>query len=86
LAADIFINIGAAVLTSMDEDELWRVLSDPTFLRNVGIAAIVVVPVIVVLGIWQLIWLGCLAGTPGANRFGPDPRPPKLVPATPQPT
>jgi uncharacterized membrane protein YhaH (DUF805 family) len=32
----------------------------------IGLAALVI-------GIWALIWLGCLRGTMGPNRFGPDP-------------
>ncbi|MDQ2954603.1 MAG: DUF805 domain-containing protein [Pseudomonadota bacterium] len=27
----------------------------------------------VALGIWAIVELGCLRGTPGPNRFGPDP-------------
>ena len=32
---------------------------------TLGIAAI--------LGVWALIWFGCLRGTVGPNQYGPDP-------------
>jgi uncharacterized membrane protein YhaH (DUF805 family) len=28
---------------------------------------------IFILGIWALIWFGCLRGTVGPNQYGPDP-------------
>lgn len=34
----------------------------------------VVAPLSIIVPIWQLIELGFLAGTPGSNDFGPDPR------------
>lgn len=37
-----------------------------TFLGFIGL-------VLLALGIWSLVWLGCLRGTVGPNQYGPDP-------------
>jgi len=56
---------GAAILAG-------QAPSDADLLR-IGGAAIVMGLIWLVLVIWYLIWLGCLRGTVGANRFGSDP-------------
>ncbi len=35
------------------------------------------------LSVWALIELGCLAGTPGRNRYGPNPLAPETADAAP---
>jgi uncharacterized membrane protein YhaH (DUF805 family) len=42
------------------------------FMRFAGAAAIVAA-IWLAIEIWALIWLGCLGGTTGPNRYGPDP-------------
>jgi uncharacterized membrane protein YhaH (DUF805 family) len=65
LIAYIVITAGAAVLTEQTLDaSLWAQL---------GGAALIFLVLYLAVFIWALIWLGCLAGTPGPNRFGPDP-------------
>jgi hypothetical protein len=67
------MTIGLQALASMNDDEMFRRLTDPALWQSVGVVSLVVFVLLVVLVIWQLIWLGCLRGTPGPNRFGPDP-------------
>jgi len=73
LVVDVVITIGAEVFASMNDDEMFRRLTDPALWQSVGVVALVVGVLLLVLVIWQLIWLGCLRGTLGPNRFGPDP-------------
>jgi uncharacterized membrane protein YhaH (DUF805 family) len=70
---DVVITIGAEALASMNDDEMYRRFADPALWQSIGLVALVVGILLLVLVIWQLIWFGCLRGTPGPNQFGPDP-------------
>ena len=80
-----FAIILGADLTSLNEEEILRRLTDEAFWRSLGGFVLAFAIPTVVLGIWQLIWLGCLSGTPGTNRFGPDPLPGQAVPGQARP-
>jgi len=42
--------------------------------KRIGVAAVAIAFLIYfAIQIWSLIWLGCLPGTVGPNRYGPDP-------------
>ena len=60
------VSVGAALLTGAEN-------IDPAALTRLGGVAILIIALAVVLGIWALIWFGCLRGTVGPNRYGPDP-------------
>jgi len=60
------MSFGAALLTSPEG-------LDPSALAGLGGMAIIIVVLILAVGIWSLIWLGCLRGTVGPNQYGPDP-------------
>jgi uncharacterized membrane protein YhaH (DUF805 family) len=46
---------------------------DMSVLTRVGGAAAIFFFLYLALVIWALVWFGCLRGTLGPNRFGPDP-------------
>ena len=46
---------------------------DSATIARVGMTGGIVGLLIVILGIWALIWFGCLRGTVGPNQYGPDP-------------
>jgi uncharacterized membrane protein YhaH (DUF805 family) len=85
LVVAVVINIGVGDLASLNEGEIVRRLTDEAFWRSLGVVVLAFVIPTVVLTIWQLIWLGCLPGTPGPNRFGADPRPGQAVPSQSRP-
>ncbi|MGH8515180.1 MAG: DUF805 domain-containing protein [Gammaproteobacteria bacterium] len=60
------LSVGAALLTGGEG-------LDPSLLTGLGGVAIIIVVLIMAVGIWSLIWLGCLRGTVGPNQYGPDP-------------
>ena len=51
---------------------------DVTALAHVGIAGTVIGLIWLGLGIWALVWFGCLRGTVGPNLYGPDPLAPAM--------
>ena len=59
------VSVGLALLTpdKLDYSALSGVI---TFLGIIGLVTFAI-------GIWSLIWLGCLRGTVGPNQYGPDP-------------
>jgi uncharacterized membrane protein YhaH (DUF805 family) len=73
LVVDFVLAIGAEALASMNEEEMLNRFTDPALWQSVGLVALVVGVLIFVIEIWQLIWFGCLRGTAGSNRYGPDP-------------
>jgi uncharacterized membrane protein YhaH (DUF805 family) len=46
---------------------------DSATIARIGLTGGVVFLLIFILGIWALIWFGCLRGTVGPNQYGPDP-------------
>jgi uncharacterized membrane protein YhaH (DUF805 family) len=46
---------------------------DNATIARIGLTGGVVFLLIFILGIWALIWFGCLRGTVGPNQYGPDP-------------
>lgn len=60
------VSVGAALLTGGDN-------LDPSILTGLGGVAIIIVVLVLAVGIWSLIWFGCLRGTVGPNQYGPDP-------------
>jgi uncharacterized membrane protein YhaH (DUF805 family) len=42
-------------------------------MQQMGMIAIITGLVCFVVGIWGLIWFGCLRGSVGPNEYGPDP-------------
>jgi uncharacterized membrane protein YhaH (DUF805 family) len=46
---------------------------DSGTMARIGMAGGLVFLLIFILGIWALIWFGCLRGTVGPNQYGPDP-------------
>jgi uncharacterized membrane protein YhaH (DUF805 family) len=46
---------------------------DNATIARIGLIGGVVFLLIFILGIWALIWFGCLRGTVGPNQYGPDP-------------
>jgi uncharacterized membrane protein YhaH (DUF805 family) len=65
------LSVGAALLTGADK-------LDPAQLTGLGGVAIIVGLITLALGIWALVWFGCLRGTVGPNQYGPDPLEGKL--------
>ena len=75
--------IGAGIRRLHDRDRTgaWALLfyGTPTVIAAIGgqsgnrTVLGVLSLICVVLQIWGLVWLGALRGTPGPNRFGPDP-------------
>lgn len=66
LAAYAAMSLGAAVLTGGEG-------LNPAILTGLGGVAIIIVVLVLAVGIWSLIWFGCLRGTVGPNQYGPDP-------------
>jgi uncharacterized membrane protein YhaH (DUF805 family) len=64
-----FIVAGADVVAALVSDESL----DGSTLARVGATGGIVALVIFIVGIWALIWFGCLRGTVGPNQYGPDP-------------
>jgi uncharacterized membrane protein YhaH (DUF805 family) len=46
---------------------------DGSTLTRIGTTGAIVGLLVFILGIWALIWFGCLRGTVGPNQYGPDP-------------
>jgi uncharacterized membrane protein YhaH (DUF805 family) len=46
---------------------------DSATIARVGMIGGIVLLLIFILGLWALIWFGCLRGTVGPNQYGPDP-------------
>jgi len=46
---------------------------DAATIAQMGMTVIVAGLICLVVGIWGLIWFGCLRGTVGPNQYGPDP-------------
>jgi uncharacterized membrane protein YhaH (DUF805 family) len=71
--------VGAKRLHDRDRSAWWLVLFylGPGFLQALGEAmgeiGVILLVVSVGISIWALVELGFLRGTPGPNRFGPDP-------------
>lgn len=71
--------VGAKRLHDRDRSAWWLVLFylGPGFLQGLGEAmgeiGVILLVVSVGISIWALVELGFLRGTPGPNRFGPDP-------------
>ena len=61
--------LGTAILSGAtpSEEEIIRSISGIA-----GIAGIIGL-IGLAIGIWYLVWLGCLRGTVGPNQYGPDP-------------
>ena len=59
-------SFGAALLTNPDK-------LDPSALAGLGGVAAIIIVLVLAVGIWSLVWLGCLRGTVGPNQYGPDP-------------
>ena len=66
LIAAAGMSLGAALLTNPDQ-------LDASALVGLGVFGIIIMLLILAVGIWSLIWLGCLRGTVGPNQYGPDP-------------
>jgi uncharacterized membrane protein YhaH (DUF805 family) len=65
LVASLGVTAGAQLLTGQTPDS--------AVLAQMGMAAIITGLICLVVGIWGLIWFGCLRGTVGPNQYGPDP-------------
>jgi uncharacterized membrane protein YhaH (DUF805 family) len=63
-----FVIVGMDVLVAIANQDL-----DAATLARVGITGAIMGLLVFILGIWALIWLGCLRGTVGPNQYGPDP-------------
>jgi uncharacterized membrane protein YhaH (DUF805 family) len=63
-----FVIVGMDVLFALASGDL-----DAATLARVGATGAIVGLLVLLLGIWALIWLGCLRGTVGPNQYGPDP-------------
>jgi uncharacterized membrane protein YhaH (DUF805 family) len=61
------MSLGTALLTGGVEN------LDTSALVGLGGFAIIIIALVLGIGIWSLIWLGCLRGTVGPNQYGPDP-------------
>lgn len=46
---------------------------DAAAMAQMGMVAIITGLACLIVGIWGLIWFGCLRGTVGPNQYGPDP-------------
>jgi uncharacterized membrane protein YhaH (DUF805 family) len=69
LVVVFFIVAGADVMGALvSNDSL-----DGSTLARVGATGGIVFLLAFLLGIWALIWFGCLRGTVGPNQYGPDP-------------
>jgi uncharacterized membrane protein YhaH (DUF805 family) len=64
-----FVIVGMDVLAALVSDKPL----DGSVVARVGITGAIVGLLIFILGLWSLIWLGCLRGTVGPNQYGPDP-------------
>jgi uncharacterized membrane protein YhaH (DUF805 family) len=60
------MSFGAALLTGGEG-------IDPSALAGLGGVALIIIVLVMAVGIWSLIWFGCLRGTVGPNQYGPDP-------------
>jgi uncharacterized membrane protein YhaH (DUF805 family) len=61
------LSVGAALLTAgADNVDYSAFAGVAVFLGVIGL-------VMFAIGIWSLIWFGCLRGTVGPNQYGPDP-------------
>ena len=65
LSRHAWLSIGGAALSSRG--------SIRRHLLAIGRRRIIIGALSLALGIWALIWLGCLRGTVGPNQYGPDP-------------
>jgi uncharacterized membrane protein YhaH (DUF805 family) len=45
----------------------------PPEINAVGVSAIILLIVSMIVSLWFFVEFGCLRGTIGANRYGPDP-------------
>jgi uncharacterized membrane protein YhaH (DUF805 family) len=63
-----FVIAGMDVLLALGSGDL-----DGAALARVGAIGLIVGLLVFILGIWALIWFGCLRGTVGPNQYGPDP-------------
>jgi len=63
-----FVIVGMDVLVAIANQNL-----DAATIARVGITGGIVGLLVFILGVWALIWLGCLRGTVGPNQYGPDP-------------
>jgi uncharacterized membrane protein YhaH (DUF805 family) len=64
-----FVIAGIDVLAALLSDKAL----DPVIFARVGITGAIIGLLIFILGVWSLIWFGCLRGTVGPNQYGPDP-------------
>lgn len=67
----IGMSLGMDVLTN--EAALERALTDPQTWMRWGAALAIFGLLTLAFMIWALVWFGCLRGSVGPNRFGPDP-------------
>jgi len=64
-------SVGTAALSSGGSDLSTEALV--AMIMQVGGIGLIFVVLWLALAIWALVWLGCLRGTVGPNRYGPDP-------------
>jgi uncharacterized membrane protein YhaH (DUF805 family) len=65
LIASLGLSAGAQLLAGQTPDA--------AAMQQMGMIAIITGLVCFVVGIWGLIWFGCLRGSVGPNEYGPDP-------------
>jgi uncharacterized membrane protein YhaH (DUF805 family) len=65
IVASVGLTAGAALLAGQTPD--------PAAMEQMGMVATIAGLACLVVGIWALVWFGCLRGTVGPNQYGPDP-------------
>ena len=65
LIASLGLTAGAQLLAGQTPDS--------AAIAQMGMVAIITGLICFIVGIWGLIWFGCLRGTVGPNQYGPDP-------------
>jgi uncharacterized membrane protein YhaH (DUF805 family) len=63
-----FVIAGMDVLVAIANEDL-----DAATLARIGTTGAIIGLLVFILGIWALIWFGCLRGSVGPNQYGPDP-------------
>lgn len=69
LSIVLAMQIGFAVFAALATGEV----PEATDFTNLGTSVMIIGLLGLAIGIWSLVWFGCLPGTLGPNRYGPDP-------------